>query len=101
MATYAQLFELRSNSPVRNRVTVACAVAAEAIRGEPVETDNNANRLIWAAKVMPNPLAYADEMLWSLLAANKDQDVATITAASDATVQSQVDDAVNLFATGG
>ena len=34
MATYSELFGLWSNSALRNKVAVACVVAAEAIRTE-------------------------------------------------------------------
>ena len=48
MATYLEIFDLRSNSALKNRIGVACVVAAEAIRTEAAGTTNHANRMIWA-----------------------------------------------------
>ena len=45
MATYTELFDLGSNAALRNRVTVACLVAAQAVVGENAATANHANRL--------------------------------------------------------
>lgn len=100
MATYAELFDLRANSAVKNKVTVACIVAAEAIRTENGGTANHANRLIWAAAVFANPEHEASRMLWAVLAANKDSTVGQITGATDAQIQAAVDAAVDVFATG-
>ena len=75
-------------------------IAAEAIRTESDQTTNHANRLIWAAGVFDNPRQEAERMYWALLAANEAQTVATITSASDSAIQTNVDAAVDLFATG-
>lgn len=100
MATYTELFALRSDSDLRNRVAAACAVAAEAIRAEDGAIPNHANRLAWAADVFQRPEAEAERMLWALLAANKDTAVDQIRNASDSQIQDKVDVAVDLFATG-
>ncbi len=100
MATYDDLFGLRFDTALKNKVTVACVIAAEAIREEDAGTDNHANRLVWAKATFERPGSIAQNMLWALLAANKDADLAVITGASDAAIQTKVDDAVDLFATG-
>lgn len=100
MATYAELYGLRNDSALKNKIVVACIVAAEAIRNESDTIPNHANRLIWAAAVFANPIGEADRMYWQLLAANKDQTVAQIQGAPDAAIQSATDAAVDLFATG-
>ena len=100
MATYTELFELRSASTLRNRVAVAMIVAAETIRGEAPATDNHANRLVWAKGVFQGSLGQADDMLAAVVAANKDLSVAQIQGASDAAIQTNVDAAVDIFATG-
>lgn len=100
MATYAELRELWSNSTLRNQVEVACWVAAEAIRTEVDTTDNHVNRLLWAAAVFASPVSHAKLMLGALLAANKDLTVAAILGAEDSAIQTRVDAAVDLFATG-
>ena len=100
MATYTELFDLKNNSALRNRVLVACAIAAETIMAEDGGTTNHANRLVWAAGVFASPKGEAERMYWALLAANKDTTVANIEGATDAAIQSAVDDHVDLFATG-
>jgi len=100
MATYKDLYGLASESALRNRVTTAVIVAAEAIRNEDGETANHANRMLWAAAVFSSPATETKRMFWMLLAANKDLEVAQISGASDGSIQAAVNAAVNLFATG-
>lgn len=101
MATYEELYSLMTGqSGLRNRVAVAILVAAEAIRSETVETQNHANRLVWAAEAFGNPKGFASKHFMAVLAANKDVSVESIVAVSDAVLQSAVDGVVDLFATG-
>lgn len=101
MATYAELYGLKNDSALRNRVLTACVIAAEAVMNEVDTTPNHANRLIWAAAVFAGPVSEANRMFMAVLAANKDVTVAQIQSASDAAIQTNVDDHVDLFATGG
>lgn len=100
MATYKELYDLASNSELRNRVTIACTLAAYAINGEDAATANHANRLIWAARVFASPGAEADRMYPVILAANAAATVAQITGATDAAILTAVQGVINLFATG-
>jgi hypothetical protein len=100
MATYDELRQLFSHGGLHNRVEVACIVAAEAIRGESDQIPNHANRLKWAQSAFNDPRSVSDKILMSVLAANKAVAVAAITGASDATLQSAVNTAVDLFADG-
>ena len=100
MATYAELFTLRSNSDLKNKITVACIIAAESIRNEAPATANHDNRLLWAKAVFANPEVEADRMLWAVFAQNASATVAQITGATDAAIQTAVNNAVNVFATG-
>lgn len=100
MASYSDLYNLITDSSLRNKIRVAVVVAAEAIRNEDVGTANHANRLVWAASVFQDPKGESDRMFWAVIAANKDASVATIQGASDAAIQTQVNAAVDLFATG-
>lgn len=52
MATYTDLYALRSNSQLKYRVQVATWVAAQAIRVEDPATANHANRMTWASQVL-------------------------------------------------
>lgn len=100
MATYAELYDLAANSALKNRVTVACTLAAYAVNGEAPATANHANRLTWAARVFANPAAEADRMYPVILAANAAATVQVITGAADADILAAVNSVINLFATG-
>ncbi len=100
MATYLELRALFGHGELKNRVEVACLVAAEAIRTEAGGTENHANRVIWARRVFAAPGTVRDRMLMALLAANKGAEVAAITEALDDALQARVDAAVDLFADG-
>lgn len=100
MATYAELLTASENSTLNQKIRVACIIAAEAIRTESGATTNHANRLVWAKAVFANPNAEAQRMLWAVLAQNKDATLAAITGATDAAVQTAVNAAVDVFATG-
>lgn len=101
MATYLELRQLFGNGDLLNRIEVAVIVAAETIRNENEATTNHANRLLWAKEVFGAPRPSAEKMLMALLAANKALTTAQLLAAADATLQTAVDNAVNIFATGG
>lgn len=100
MATYAELYDLRTDSAIKNRVITACIIAAETIMLELDTVENHANRLLWAKDVFANPAAEANRMYMAILAANNTLTVAQIQAATDAGIQTNVDDHVNLFADG-
>lgn len=100
MATYMELRLLFGDGELLNRIEVACIVAAETIRVEDGDTTNHSSRLGWAEAAFTNPNAIRERMLKALLAANKDQDVATIRAVTDVALQSLVDGTIDLFADG-
>ena len=100
MATYEELFSLRNNSALKNRVTTAVVIAAETVMGEDSGTPNHANRLIWAKGVFSSPEREAERMYWAVLAANSGMPLGTILAATDAAIQANVDEHIDLFADG-
>ena len=100
MATYAELFSLRNDSALRNKVMTACIVAAEVIMNEDGATANHANRLVWAKKIFANPGLEADRMLMAVLAANRTETISNIQSATDSIIQANIDAHVNLFADG-
>ena len=101
MATYEELFSLRNNSVLKNRVQTAVIIAAETVMNEIDTTPNHANRLLWAKAVFANPSSEADRMYMAVLAANNSAPVASIIAATDTAIQANVDDHIDLFADGG
>ena len=100
MATHEELRGLFADGALRNKIEAACVITAWAIFAEDAGTTNHANRLVWAKQVFDGPRNAAGKMLMGLLAANKDESVATIQAASDETLQALVDGSVNVFADG-
>lgn len=98
MATYDELLVISENGPFKNRVKVACIVAAEIVRSESTSVTNHAARVVWAKKVFENPEYEAIRMLWAVLAQNRAATPAQILSATDALIQTAVNDAVNVFA---
>mgnify|MGYP006969367647 CR=1 FL=1 len=101
MATYAELKTLESDGPLQNLVEIAIWVAAEKISDEDDQTPNHTNRLKWAKSALRDPAGAKDDFLRYLLAAERDQSLATIQAVTDSAVQTRVDAAVDIFADGG
>lgn len=98
MATYLELLQAQANDTLRQKVRVACVVAADAVRVESYGTANHANRLAWAKGVMQNPELAGDAMVWAVLAQNAAVPLANILGASDAAVQTAVAAAIDLMA---
>lgn len=101
MATYAELLAIASGSTgdaFRARVRVAVVVAADVVRAEAGATPNHASRLQWARAALTNPDPVAAQMTWAVLAQNRTATAAQITAADDATVQTAVNNAIDLLA---
>jgi hypothetical protein len=101
MASYAELYNLATeDAALAQKIAAACAIAATAIWSEDGGTNNHANRLIWARQVFANPVSQSSRMLWVVLGANSSATKAQIAGASDATIQTAVNAAVDLFADG-
>lgn len=100
MATYAELITASQSGTLTDKIKVACFIAAEVVRNELGSVTNHTNRLIWAKQVFANPEGEAKRMVWAVLAQNQAATLAQITGASDASVQTAVNAAVDVFATG-
>ncbi len=99
MASYTELYALQSdNDDLLHKVAVATWVAAEVVRAEDIATVNHANRVAWAGSVLNGGQSHARQMLRAVLAANAGLTVAQITGASDAAIQTKVNDAIDLVA---
>lgn len=96
MATYDELYDLRANSTLRNRVRVAVTKKAQSLIA--LATPTNA-QLVWARDALNDPEGKADAIFSYVLAANSSATVAAITGASDATIQGHVDAAVDKLLT--
>lgn len=100
MATLAELSGFLNDPSLTSKCNAACLVAAAAIINEDAGTANHANRLLWAKKVFQDPVGQGTLMLRAVLALNSTATTAQITGAADATIQSAVNTAVNVVATG-
>ncbi len=100
MATYAELYDLRTDSALKNKVTTACIISAETIMNELDTVPNHANRLLWAKAVFANPAGEANRMYMAILAANSGLTVSQIKDATDSAIQANVNDHIDLFADG-
>lgn len=98
MATYSELFALRQNADLLNRVAVACTIAALAIMTEDAATELHAQRVKWAVAVFQSPETWAQSMIRVVLASVSTATLAQITGATDASIQAQVNASINLFA---
>lgn len=101
MATYLELLALSSNVDLLKRAQIAVFVAADQVRldsaNSPAPT-NQAERLRWAAKALNAPQGEAQRALFCILAQNRALTVAQISGASDAALQTAVQDAIDLLA---
>jgi len=91
MATYQELYDLRNNDALRNRIAVAAVVSAEGLlSGTPT-----ADEASWAYGVVGNPNGAANTILNLVLASNKSASVSAITGATDDLLQTSVDAVVS------
>lgn len=98
MATYHELFDLRTDSALRNRIAVACTKKAQSLIDGP---SPSADELAWANTVLNDPIAMANTIMAYVLAANSSATIAQITGASDAAIQANVDAAASKLIAGG
>jgi len=98
MATYAELFDLLSNSTLRNKVQVAVTKKAQSLIDIAVP---NANQIQWANIALTNPERMLDKLYPYVLAANSGATSAAIQAATDSTIQTNVDAAADKLINAG
>lgn len=98
MATYTEIFDLRSNSDLRNKIAVACVKKAQTLLDGVTPT---ANEVAWAANCLARPVDTANKIMNYVLAANSGLTTTQINGASDTAIQSNVDTAVDALIAGG
>lgn len=68
MATLAEVYSMRSNADLKNRIAAAAAKQAYwIITTEPLDTPNHAERVTWAKSVMLDPETEANRMMWAVI----------------------------------
>lgn len=95
MATYLELYTLRTDTNLIQRISVAILVVCEAIRVEAANTAFHSNRVAWAQQAIKDPEPFAGRALALLLAQNKDSTAIQITGVSDSTIQTAVNGLIN------
>ena len=105
MATFIELRNLMDDSDLRNKVTTAVMIAADTVmRGNDNVTPFSQTagdhdiRIVWAKLTFENPKGQAQNFLMSLLAFNVGATVTAIKNATDASIQTRVDTAVDMLA---
>ena len=101
MPTYEELFELRNNSALKNRVTVAVMITAQKIIDDVLAitgTTTQPQLDLWAANALSNPGSAASQIYPYVLAANASATIAQITGVDDLAIQTNVEGAVNAIA---
>jgi hypothetical protein len=91
MATYQELRALVGDSDLIEKIEIALAIKADTIRALGAGASANAKQ--WVTDL--NAESEAKDIIWMVLAANKGAAVGAITGASDATIQTAVDAAVD------
>lgn len=105
MATLAELNSVMGEPTLNEKIRGAVLMAAVAIKFESAETENHANRILWAATALNDPNGVANDVQKYVVAA-KNADTPSVSAAalvalSDTDIQNYTNAAVNIFATGG
>lgn len=105
MATYTELRNLMNDSALRNKTATAVIIAADKVmRGGDTalpfsqEVGDHDIRVAWAKEAFTNPQGEARKFLMSVLATNQAADVSVITGATDAVLQTNVEEAVDILA---
>ena len=91
MATYMELYGLRQDSDLQDKIAVALVIAAHTqLSGSPT-----AEQAAWAKSIVSNPGPSSKGVINAVLAANKGAAVGAITGATDAAIQTAVDAVVD------
>lgn len=98
MATYLEIYALRVDTNMIQKLTTAILVACNTVRTEASNVPFHQNRVAWAQHAIKEPEAFASKALGLLLAQNKELTVAQINAVSDANLQTAVDGLINTLA---
>jgi hypothetical protein len=98
MATYTELKSLDTDQSLLFRCEVAIWIAINAIAVEAAGTANHAERIAWAKQSATGTAGMAQMVLRLVLAANSSATVAQINAATDASLQTAVNNTIRVLA---
>ncbi len=95
--TYLEAQTALENDPLKLKVRTAVVVAADAIRSEAPATTNHVARVAWAKGAFADPITTATTMLRAVIAQNIAQTFANVIGATDASIQTAVNNAVDVL----
>lgn len=98
MATYTEIFDLRRDTDLRNKIAVAVAIKAQSLLDGATPT---AAQVAWAKEAIANPIDKADSLMVYVLAKNAGLTTTQITGATDAAIQTAVNGAIDKIISGG
>lgn len=98
MASYLELYDLKNDDKVHHQIAVAITKKAQALIDLATPS---ANQIAWASNALSNLNEMIGKILPYVLAANSSATTTQIKAATDATVQTNVDAAVDKLIAGG
>jgi len=98
MSTYTEIYDLKTDSVLRNKIAVAAVIKAQKFIDGATPT---ADELNWANNTLRSPVGEADKLINYLLAANNTSTKTTIIGATDSSIQTNVDKAVDALVGGG
>lgn len=98
MATYSELFDLKTDTSFRNKVSVAATIKSQSLIDGVTPTSAE---ITWANNTLIAPLSRANTLVNYVIAANDGLSVAAIQGATDADIQSNVDAAADALIAGG
>jgi len=98
VAKYSDIQDLYNKRALLPSIMTAVAIAAQQIVAEAPATPNHAQRLLWAARALRNPEQMARDMELGIYAANAGFTILQITSATDAAIQTAVNNLIDTFA---
>ena len=98
MATYSEIYDISSNSSIRNKIAVAVIKKAQSLLDGATPTTAQVS---FSNKAFINPIPEADKIFNYILAANSSATKSQIESSSDAVIQTNVDSAVTALIAGG
>ena len=98
MATYSELYALKSHDVLMHNVFVAIIKKAQSLLDL---TTPSPDQVKWANNAISNPNSMGNKILFYILAANSGLTTLQITSATDAAIQTNVNSAVDALIAGG
>lgn len=97
MAEYIELYDVRANTTLMNRLTVASMISAQRLIDKVTPTVDEIN---FATDVLANPDNTAGSVMNYVIGKNNTSSISQILTASDTVLQSQVDTAIDAIIAG-